>query len=82
MTSNIIKIDPTYPMHAFSRCRQVISSGGVIAYPTDTFYGLGADPRNPAAVKKLFLIKGRQADQPILLLIHDRVALKDWVRLP
>jgi len=79
MTSNIIKIDPTYPMHAFSRCRQVISSGGVIAYPTDTFYGLGVDPRNPAAVKKLFLIKGRQADQPILLLIHDRVALKDWV---
>jgi L-threonylcarbamoyladenylate synthase len=56
----------------------VISSGGVIAYPTDTFYGLGADPRNNAAVKKLFLIKGRRADQPILLLIPDQAVVKEW----
>jgi L-threonylcarbamoyladenylate synthase len=56
----------------------VIFSGGVIAYPTDTFYGLGADPKNPAAVKKLFSLKGRLADRPILLLVPDLAAVQDW----
>lgn len=74
----IVTIDTAHPEQAFSRCREVISSGGVIVYPTDTFYGLGADPKNPAAVRKLFSIKGRQADQPILLLIKDSNDVRDW----
>jgi L-threonylcarbamoyladenylate synthase len=78
MTASIIKISPTCTEQVFERCRSVIGSGGVIAYPTDTFYGLGADPRNPAAVKRLFAIKGRQADQPILLLLHDRSMVREW----
>lgn len=78
MASKIIKFDPASPEAAFSRCREVISSGGVIAYPTDTFYGLGADPKNPAAVKKLFSLKGRRPDRPILVLIPDQAAVKDW----
>jgi L-threonylcarbamoyladenylate synthase len=69
MRTLIIKIDTAHPEKAFSRCGDVIRGGGVIVYPTDTLYGLGADPKNPGAVKKLFAIKGRQADQPILLLI-------------
>jgi L-threonylcarbamoyladenylate synthase len=56
----------------------VISRGGVIAYPTDTFYGLGADPKNPIAVKRLYGIKGRKADQPILLLIGKAEYVKEW----
>jgi len=78
MTAEILKFDPANPERSFSRCREVILSGGVIAYPTDTFYGLGADPRNPAAVKRLFKIKGRQTDQPILLLLHDASAVGEW----
>jgi L-threonylcarbamoyladenylate synthase len=62
-----------------SRCKIVIDAGGVIAYPTDTFYGLGVDPRNPRAVEKVFAIKGRKADQPILLLLHDRTDVSSWV---
>ena len=50
----------------------------MIAYPTDTFYGLGADPRNGSAVARLFDIKGRQADQPILLLISDSAGIGAW----
>ena len=61
-----------------SRCRAVIDAGGVIAYPTDTFYGVGVDPRNPRAVRKVFAIKGRKADQPILLLLHDRNDISLW----
>jgi L-threonylcarbamoyladenylate synthase len=55
-----------------------VASGGVIAYPTDTFYGLGADPENPVAVKRLFAIKGRQRDQPILVLIADPADASRW----
>ena len=69
--AGIIKIDPVHPEEVFARCRDVIFAGGVVVYPTDTFYGLGADPGNPAAIRKLFAIKGRQQGQPILLLIKD-----------
>lgn len=49
----------------------VISRGGVIAFRTDTFYGLGADPFNVAAVARIRELKGRDDDKPILLLISD-----------
>lgn len=78
MAAEIKKIDPAHPDRAFSRAREIVSRGGVIVYPTDTFYGLGADPKNAQAVKRLFRIKDRETDQPILLLIHDAAAVTDW----
>lgn len=50
---------------------EIIASGGVIAFRTDTFYGLGVDPFNAAAVRRLKEIKGREDNKPILLLISD-----------
>lgn len=50
---------------------EVISSGGVIAFRTDTFYGLGANPFNRAAVARIRELKGREDNKPILLLISD-----------
>ena len=50
---------------------KIIAAGGVIAFRTDTFYGLGADPLNPAAIRKLRELKGREDTKPILLLISD-----------
>jgi L-threonylcarbamoyladenylate synthase len=78
MRTPIVKIDPSHPEITFSRCRDVVRAGGIIVYPTDTLYGLGADPKNPDAVRKLFTIKGRQADQPILVLIRDENEVRDW----
>jgi L-threonylcarbamoyladenylate synthase len=78
MQTPIVEIDPVHPEKAFSRCRDVIRAGGVVVYPTDTLYGLGADPKNPGAVRKLFSIKGRPAGQPILLLIKDPDEVRDW----
>ena len=49
---------------------QIIKSGGVIAFRTDTFYGLGVDPFNSVAVARVRELKGRE-DKPILLLISD-----------
>lgn len=50
---------------------QMIVAGGVIAFRTDTFYGLGADPFNAQAVRRIKDLKGREDSKPILLLISD-----------
>jgi len=53
--------------------------GGVIAYPTETFYGLAADPFNPVAIERLFALKGRPSANPISLIIADKAMLKGLV---
>jgi L-threonylcarbamoyladenylate synthase len=65
-----------------SETARIIQAGGVIAFRTDTFYGLGADPRNRAAVKKIFELKGREEGKPILLLISDRDRVSDFISAP
>ena len=49
----------------------LLRNGGVIGFPTDTAYGLGADPFNKAAVDRVFQIKGRPETKPILLLVDS-----------
>lgn len=58
---------------------RIISSGGVIAFRTDTFYGLGADPFNKVALQRIWELKGRADNKPILLLISDRDELDRFV---
>ena len=50
---------------------RIISRGGVIAFRTDTFYGLGVDPFNASAVARIRELKGREENKPILLLLAD-----------
>ena len=54
-----------------TQAAKVISEGGVIAFRTDTFYGLGADPFNISAVARVRALKGREENKPILLLLAD-----------
>lgn len=63
MTEKIVPTDETGLLAAVS----VLKQGGVIAFPTETVYGIGADIRQPEAVHRLFLIKGRSFRQPLLL---------------
>ena len=51
--------------------REVFKRGGVIAYPTETFYGLCVDPFNEEAVERLFTLKGRTAKNPVSVIIPD-----------
>ena len=52
---------------------EVVRGGGVIAFPTETFYGLGVDPFNVQAVQRLYALKGRSPQtSPILVLIRSR----------
>ncbi|MDP2690397.1 MAG: L-threonylcarbamoyladenylate synthase [Deltaproteobacteria bacterium] len=50
---------------------RVFKGGGVIAYPTETFYGLCVDPFNPAAVERLFSLKGRSFRSPVAVIIAE-----------
>ncbi len=59
---------------------QMIRNGRIIAFPTSTLYGLGADANNPQAVERIFNIKGRQAHRPLLILIRDKTYLPELVR--
>jgi L-threonylcarbamoyladenylate synthase len=50
---------------------EIIARGGIIAFRTDTFYGLGADPFNRSALPRIKQLKGREATKPILVVISD-----------
>jgi L-threonylcarbamoyladenylate synthase len=56
---------------AIARAVEILRLGGIVAYPTDTLYGLAADPRSEAAARKLFDIKGRDAAAAIPLIAAD-----------
>ena len=63
--------------HGFGECSiqdaaKIVARGGVIAFRTDTFYGLGANPFNTDAIKKIKELKGREDSKPILIVIGDR----------
>lgn len=55
-----------------ARAAAVIRGGGVVIFPTQGLYGLGADALNPAAVERIFALKGRDPGKPLLVLIHRR----------
>lgn len=55
-----------------SEAAAIIKSGGTVAFPTETVYGLGADGLNPSAVRKIFEAKGRPPGNPLSLLVHSR----------
>ena len=56
---------------ARERAARVISAGGLVAFRTDTFYGLGADPFNAGALRALQALKAREEGKPILVVISD-----------
>ncbi|HSR03477.1 MAG TPA: L-threonylcarbamoyladenylate synthase [Proteiniclasticum sp.] len=58
-------------MDAINRGAEIIKNGGVVAFPTETVYGLGADALNKEAVKKIFEAKGRPQDNPLIIHVAD-----------
>ena len=57
----------------------VIRSGGLVAFPTETVYGLGGDATNPEASRKIYAAKGRPSDNPLIVHIADFSQLEDIV---
>jgi L-threonylcarbamoyladenylate synthase len=78
ITPKIRPIDPQHP-HAdlIDAAVRLLENGGVIAFPTGSLYGLGADALNTDAVERVFTIKRRPLDKPLLILVPDRAVVFD-----
>jgi L-threonylcarbamoyladenylate synthase len=61
----------SFDARSISEAAKIVARGGVIAFRTDTFYGLGADPFNRGAVQKIKQLKGREDRKPILIVISE-----------
>jgi L-threonylcarbamoyladenylate synthase len=74
----VIRVNPFDPEAALiDEAVHVLKRGGVIGYPTETVYGLAVDAYNEEALKKLFMIKGREMNKPISLLVRDMQMLEE-----
>ena len=63
---------------AIARAVAVLRDGGLVAFPTETVYGLGADASNPDAVGRIFAAKGRPADHPLIVHLASAGAMDEW----
>jgi L-threonylcarbamoyladenylate synthase len=70
--TKIIKVNPSYPNgEAIGEAVKILNRGGIISFPTETVYGLGARSLDEKALKKLFNIKGREKGNPFPIFIKD-----------
>ena len=63
---------------AMTRAAQSLKSGALVAFPTETVYGLGADATNATAVARIYQVKGRPADHPLIVHIADMQDIAEW----
>ena len=62
-----------------ARAVTVLRDGGLVAFPTETVYGLGCDAESPVALRRLFAVKGRPADHPVIVHVVDAAAIEPYV---
>jgi len=75
-----ISVNPEDPQEIYlDRASLIIREGGVVAFPTETFYGLGVAVFNQKAIKKVFEIKNRSLNKPLLILIDNESSLSELV---
>ncbi|GGT99279.1 translation factor Sua5 [Sulfodiicoccus acidiphilus] len=72
----MLTVDPLNPQaEVIAEAAKVIRSGGLVAFPTETVYGLGANAYDPQAATRIFLAKGRPSDNPLIVHIADKEQL-------
>lgn len=76
MNTKVVRIDEQHIDDGLIReAGEIIKAGGLVAFPTETVYGLGGDALNPASSKKIYLAKGRPSDNPLIVHIAQMEAL-------
>lgn len=74
--SQILKIAPNSSLKEHTkRICNILEDGGVIAFPTDTYYGLGVSPFNRKGIRRIFEIKSRKANKPLLVLVASEAQI-------
>ena len=76
MQTLLKKITP----QSLKEAKEILLSGGAVAFPTETVYGLGADARSDDAVEQIFRIKGRPSDNPLIVHVHSDYDLSVLVK--
>ncbi len=66
-------------MSALQEAAAILHNGGLLAYPTETVYGIGADPENAGAVGRIRDLKGGSPDRAVLLVVGSEAVLRSWV---
>ena len=78
MITRLLPADPS----SLEMASVLLAEGGLVAFPTETVYGLGANALNPEAVLSIFSAKGRPADNPLIVHIYDRSQLDPLCEIP
>jgi len=79
MSSRLLKIDERNFREVIQEAAQVIHEGGVVAVPTESFYGLAVHALDEKAIGRLFAVKRRREDNPVLILIPSKEGLSSYV---
>lgn len=78
INTKVVKMDPdNLDYDIIKEAAQIINNGGIVVFPTETVYGIGADALNDIAVEKIFKAKGRPQDNPLIVHIQDTEELYD-----
>src|SRR5437764_10304111 len=83
MQTEVLAVDAARPQpEVIGRAAALLRGGGLVAFPTETVYGLGANALDPAAVGRLFAAKGRPAQNPLIVHVAEaaqaRELAADW----
>jgi L-threonylcarbamoyladenylate synthase len=81
--AELIAVDPTNPdPNIICKAARIITTGGLVAFPTETVYGLGADATNPDSIRRIFAAKGRPSTNPLIVHCESmdriRTCVSDW----
>src|SRR6266404_8243884 len=80
--NNILKVDPKAPeRRAIKRAAEILRAGGLVAFPTETVYGLGALALDPQAVRKIFIAKDRPDWDPLIVHVRDLAMARPLMKL-
>lgn len=80
MPERLLALDAESLAAAARRAATAWAAGELVAFPTETVYGLGAAARDPEAVARVFAAKGRPVDHPLIVHLADGAAVGDWAR--
>src|SRR5690606_9344561 len=75
---DVAAIEPVTPQ-SLRHAAALLKSGELVAFPTETVYGLGADAANPAAVARIFAAKGRPSNHPVIVHVRGKEDAMSWV---
>ena len=78
----LLKINPKNPQERLIRkVVEILQKGGIIAYPTDTFYGIGCDILNKKAIEKIYLLKNRSKDKPFSFICSGLMNISHYAKV-